>query len=117
MASEIITALFDDLGAPPTSTRSVLHGYAPKGSRYDECVDEAGRLRPAWAQFFGLLHGNQAEAIRTASDASHTAYGCGRESELTFYGRAVFDEQLRRHTLSFEQAHAARKAAQHEVVQ
>jgi hypothetical protein len=48
--------------------------------------------------------------IMTASDATHTAYGCGKESELTFYGRAVFDEQLRKQTLSFEEAHAnARK--------
>ena len=31
---------------------------------------------------------------------------CGRLSELTFFGRAVFDEQLRR-THSFEQAFAA----------
>lgn len=45
--------------------------------------------------------------IMTASDATHTAYGCGKESELTFFGRAVFDEQLRKQTLSFEDAHAA----------
>lgn len=45
--------------------------------------------------------------VMTAADAEHTSYGCGRLSELTFYGRAVFDEQLRSHTLSFEQALAA----------
>lgn len=45
--------------------------------------------------------------VMTAADAEHTSYGCGRLSELTFYGRAVFDEQLRQHTLSFEQALAA----------
>jgi hypothetical protein len=43
----------------------------------------------------------------TAADAEHTSYGCGRLSELTFFGRAVYDEQLRRHTRSFEAAHAA----------
>ena len=42
----------------------------------------------------------------TAADATHTSYGCGARSELTFFGRAVFDEQLRR-THSFEQAFAA----------
>ena len=42
----------------------------------------------------------------TAADAEHTSYGCGRGSELTFYGRALFDEQLRQ-TRDFEQAHAA----------
>lgn len=45
--------------------------------------------------------------VMTAADADHTSYGCGRRSELTFYGRAVFDEQLRSHTRSFEQALAA----------
>ncbi len=44
--------------------------------------------------------------MMTAADATHTSYGCGRLSELTFFGRAVFDEQLRK-THSFEQAFAA----------
>lgn len=44
--------------------------------------------------------------VMTASDATHTSYGCGRKSELTFFGRAMFDEQLRK-TRSFEQAFAA----------
>lgn len=44
--------------------------------------------------------------IMTAADATHTSYGCGRLSELTFFGRALFDEQLRK-THSFEQAFAA----------
>lgn len=45
--------------------------------------------------------------VMTASDADHTSYGCGSKSELTFFGRAVYDEQLRNKTLSFEAAHAA----------
>jgi hypothetical protein len=44
--------------------------------------------------------------VMTAADADHTSYGCGQLSELTYFGRAVFDEQLRR-THSFEQAFAA----------
>lgn len=44
--------------------------------------------------------------VMTAADATHTSYGCGRKSELTFFGRAVFDEQLRK-THSFEDAFAA----------
>ena len=44
--------------------------------------------------------------VMTAADSEHTSYGCGRRSELTYFGRALFDEQLR-HTRSFEQAHAA----------
>ena len=41
--------------------------------------------------------------VMTAADATHTSYGCGRLSELTFFGRALFDEKLRA-THSFEQA-------------
>ncbi|GAC1599319.1 MAG: hypothetical protein NVS3B2_00240 [Ramlibacter sp.] len=44
--------------------------------------------------------------VMTAADATHTSYGCGRRSELTFFGRAVFDEQLRK-SHSFEDAFAA----------
>jgi hypothetical protein len=44
--------------------------------------------------------------IMTAADKDHTSYGCGSRSDMTYFGRAVFDEQLRR-TLSFEEAFAA----------
>jgi hypothetical protein len=44
--------------------------------------------------------------VMTAADADHTSYGCGRKSDLTFFGRAMYDEQLR-HGHSFEAAHAA----------
>jgi hypothetical protein len=53
----------------------------------------------------GPLAGDTA-LVMTAADATHTSYGCGRLSELTFFGRAVFDEQLRK-TRSFEKAFAA----------
>lgn len=43
--------------------------------------------------------------VMTASDADHTSYGCGHKSPLTFFGRAMYDEQLRS-TWSFEAAHA-----------
>lgn len=41
--------------------------------------------------------------VMTAADAEHTSYGCGARSELTFFGRAVFHEQLRT-TRSFSEA-------------
>jgi hypothetical protein len=44
--------------------------------------------------------------IMTAADNEHTSYGCGAKSQLTFFGRAVFDEQLR-NTPSFEEAFQA----------
>jgi Peptidase C13 family len=46
---------------------------------------------------------NEDTLIMTAADKDHTSYGCGSKSELTFFGRALFDEQLRK-TLSFEEA-------------
>lgn len=49
---------------------------------------------------------NDDTLVMTAADATHTSYGCGRLSELTFFGRAMFDEQLRK-THSFETAFAA----------
>jgi hypothetical protein len=42
----------------------------------------------------------------TAADSDHTSYGCGSKSPITYFGKAMFDEELR-HTWSFESAHAA----------
>lgn len=50
---------------------------------------------------------HEGSLVMTAADADHTSFGCGRLSELTYFGRAMYDEQLRRHTRSFEAAHAA----------
>ena len=44
--------------------------------------------------------------VMTAADADHTSYGCGRRSELTFFGRAMYEDALR-DTWSFTEAHAA----------
>jgi len=49
---------------------------------------------------------NDDTLVMTAADATHTSYGCGRLSELTYFGRAMFDEELRK-TRSFETAFAA----------
>lgn len=43
--------------------------------------------------------------VMTAADAQHTSYGCGNRSELTFFGKAVFEESLNR-MLSLEDAFA-----------
>lgn len=48
---------------------------------------------------------NDDTLVMTAADATHTSYGCGSLSEFTFFGRAMFDEQLRS-THSFEKAFA-----------
>ena len=75
-------------------------------------LDKAGirhRVIAISACFSGGWIGPLASAtslVMTAADATHTSYGCGRLSPLTFFGRAMFDEQLRK-THSFEQAFAA----------
>jgi hypothetical protein len=77
-----------------------------------EALDRAGirhRVIAVSACFSGGWVGPLAgdnTLVMTAADATHTSYGCGRLSELTFFGRAVFDEQLRSGH-SFEQAFAA----------
>ncbi len=48
--------------------------------------------------------------IMTASDANNTSFGCGSESDFTYFGRAVFDEELRK-TFSFAQAFEQAKAS------
>ena len=55
------------------STRSAPLGYAGKASRYDECVNGAGRLRAPWTQFFDLLGPDPANKFRAATDACHRA--------------------------------------------
>lgn len=76
-------------------------------------LDAAG-VRHAIVSISACYSGSWIESLRadgrlvmTAADAEHTSYGCGRRSELTFFGRAMYDEQLRRETRDFAQAHAA----------
>ena len=75
-------------------------------------LDEAGvryRVVSVSACYSGSWIAPLADAgtlVMTAADAEHTSYGCGRGSELTYFGRALFDEQLRQ-GWSFEAAHAA----------
>jgi uncharacterized circularly permuted ATP-grasp superfamily protein/uncharacterized alpha-E superfamily protein len=48
-------------------------GYTAKTSRFDECVDTAGKLRAPWASFFEFLGPDPAAKLRTATDACHRA--------------------------------------------
>jgi len=43
--------------------------------------------------------------VMTAADATHTSYGCGSRSPLTFFGQALYVDALK-DTWSFPQAHA-----------
>ncbi len=48
---------------------------------------------------------NDRTLIMTASANDRTSFGCSNESDFTYFGRAIFDEQLRK-THSFEKAFA-----------
>ncbi|MEO8163907.1 MAG: C13 family peptidase [Betaproteobacteria bacterium] len=48
--------------------------------------------------------------VMTASDATHTSFGCGDAFNFTYFSQAYFDEALRR-TYSFEQAFDAARQA------
>ena len=41
--------------------------------------------------------------VLTAADATHTSFGCGSASDFTYFGQALFDQELRQ-THSFAQA-------------
>ena len=75
-------------------------------------LDEAG-IRHRAIAVSACYSGGWVEPLRsdgtlvmTAADADHTSYGCGSKSDLTFFGKAVFDEALRR-TTSLEEAFAS----------
>ncbi len=48
--------------------------------------------------------------IITAADAKHQSFGCGADSELTWFGKAYFDEALRQ-TYSFTKAFESARGA------
>jgi hypothetical protein len=79
-------------------------------------LDEAG-IRRRIVSVSACYSGRWIEPLRgpdtlvmTAADATHTSLGCGRGDTLTFFGRALYDEQLA-HTRNFEQALRAARAA------
>ena len=48
--------------------------------------------------------------VVTASDATHTSFGCGNDFDFTYFSKAYYDEALRK-TYSFEEAFALAKAS------
>lgn len=80
-------------------TPQVLKQILDKAGVRNRVVAVSACFAGGWADVLATEH----SLIMTAADATHTSYGCGSRSELTFFGRAVFDEQLRK-THSFEQA-------------
>jgi hypothetical protein len=80
-------------------TPQVLKQILDKAGVRNRVVAVSACFAGGWADVLATEH----SLIMTAADAMHTSYGCGSRSELTYFGRAVFDEQLRK-THSFEQA-------------
>ena len=80
-------------------TPQVLKQILDKAGVRNRVIAVSACYAGGWVDVLATEH----SLVMTAADATHTSYGCGRLSELTFFGRAVFDEQLRQ-THSFEQA-------------
>jgi len=64
---------------------------------------DAARIRWRIVVVSACYSGGFIEALKsettlviTAADAEHTSFGCGSESDFTYFGKAYFDEALRR---------------------
>jgi hypothetical protein len=88
------------LDVPPLSPAELREALDRAGIRH-RVIGVSACYSGGWVDVLAGEH----TLVMTAADATHTSYGCGQLSELTFFGRAMFDEQLRQ-THSFEQAFA-----------
>jgi Peptidase C13 family len=77
-----------------------LRGMLDEANIASRIVSVSACYSGTWLPF----HQTANTLIMTASDAEKTSYGCGYKSEITYFTRAVFDEQLRNNTRSFEDA-------------
>jgi hypothetical protein len=82
-------------------TPAMLKGWLDEAGIRFRVVSVSACYSGSWIEPLSTPH----TLIMTAADAEHTSFGCGKKSDLTFFGRAMFDEQLRQ-THSFEKAHA-----------
>lgn len=57
----------------PPQPRTAPLGYTGKASRYDECVDTTGQVRPTWTGFFDYLGDDPVAKLTTASDTCRRA--------------------------------------------
>ena len=96
-----LAASFEPLAIDSVTPQQLNDWLAEAGVRY-RVISISACYSGSW---IAPLAGSGA-LVMTAADADHTSYGCGSKSELTFFGRAMYDEQLR-HTRSFEDAFAA----------
>lgn len=96
-----LAAAFDPLSIEPLTPALLKAALDEAGIRH-RIVSVSACYSGSW---IAPLQGDHT-LVLTAADAQRTSYGCGTRSELTFFGRAMYDELLRRETLDFETAHA-----------
>lgn len=96
-----LAAEFEPLAVDPVTPQALRQWLDEAGIRW-RVISISACYSGSWLPALAEPH----TLVMTAADADHTSYGCGRRSPLTFFGRAMYDEQLRQHR-SFEQAHAA----------
>ena len=84
-----------------TLTPQMLKGWLDEAGIRHRIVSVSACYSGSWIEPLAGEH----TLVMTAADADHTSYGCGRKSPLTYFGRAMFDEQLRQTGL-FEASHA-----------
>ena len=82
-------------------TPQMLKGWLDEAGIRHRIVSVSACYSGSWIEPLAGEH----TLVMTAADADHTSYGCGRKSPLTYFGRAMFDEQLRQTGL-FEASHA-----------
>ena len=98
----MLAASFDPLSIAPVLPAD-LKGWLDRAGIRNRVISISACYAGKWIDDLA----NDDTLVMTASDATHTSYGCGRGSDLTFFGRAMYDEAIRNDTLSFEAAHAA----------
>ena len=100
-----LAASFWPLEVEPVTPEQLKHWLDQAGVR-NRVISISACFSGSWVDTLA----NDNTLVMTAADATHTSYGCGHRSALTFFGRAMYDEQLRNQTLSFEDAHKAARS-------
>ena len=91
-----------------------LDGITPAALK--SMLDEAGirwrviAISACYAGGFVEPLKDERTLVMTAADADNTSFGCGADSDLTYFGKAYFDEALR-NTYSFARAFEAARVA------
>jgi hypothetical protein len=100
-----LAAEFEPLGMPELTPALLKAALDAAGVRH-RIISVSACYSGSWIEPLQ----DQDSLVLTAADEKNTSYGCGTQSELTFFGRAMYDELLRKDTRDFEVAHAqARK--------